>query len=74
MTEFLRFEEIRSEGKTKRFAVYSAHSGDHLAYVIWDCGWRRYVLDIPYRTKWSVECLAQAYKFIQKLMEERIKK
>jgi len=70
--QFLTFKDVSIEGqKTKRYAVFSTHNGDHLAYVVWDTGWRRYVLDVPYRTKWSVECLAQAYKFIQKLMNER---
>ncbi|MBI4029320.1 MAG: hypothetical protein HY376_03060 [Candidatus Blackburnbacteria bacterium] len=72
MSDFLNFKDIsKAEQKTKRFGVYSTHSGDYLGYIAWDGGWRRYVMNFDVQCKWSVECMAQCYKFMAKLMQER---
>ena len=69
MTDFLRFEEIETKGKTRAFKVISAHSNEQLGQICWRCGWRRYVMHFDSDCDWSVECMAQCYKFIQKLMD-----
>lgn len=72
--DFLKFVDISDpKNKTKKFEIVSTHSGDYLAYIAWDCGWRRYVINFDASTKWSVECLRQAYKFVAQLMQDRNK-
>jgi len=71
MSIFLRFEQVKTSGKTKRFNVYSDHTDDYLGYVAWDNGWRRYIMNFEKDCKWSVECMAECYKFVAKLMRER---
>mgnify|MGYP001559393449 CR=1 FL=1 len=75
MTDFLKFEEYfqPKDRKTKMFKVVSAHSGDYLGLIYWRNGWRRYVMSFESQTDWSIECMAQCYKFVQKLMDERKK-
>ena len=68
---FLNFVEIETYGKTKTFAVYSVHTSDLLGRIIWRNGWRRYVMRFDADCDWSVECLAECYKFIAKLMQDR---
>ena len=71
MGNFLRFEEVKTSGKTRKFNVYSEHSDDYLGQICWRNGWRRYVMSFEERTDWSVECMAECYKFVAKLMQER---
>lgn len=72
MKEYLMFRELNYKGKTKKFAVVSKNNQDDIiAKILWDCGWRRYILDADEKTKWSSECLKQITNFIDKLMEER---
>ena len=47
------------------------HSGDVLGEIYWRSGWRRYVMHFETDCDWSIECMAQCYKFIQKLMQDR---
>jgi len=73
MTDFLNFEEVAviPARKTKYFEVSSTHSGDILGHIEWDTGWRRYVMVFDQECKWSIECMAQCYKFVAKLMQDR---
>jgi hypothetical protein len=79
MTDFLIFTEIPVEGKTKQFDVRSVHTNESLGTITeqhdgqihWRNGWRRYIMHFDKDCDWSVECMSQCYKFIQKLMEER---
>ena len=72
MTDFLEFKDVSiPTQKTKRYEVYSAHDGSYLGYIYWRTGWRRYVMHFDNECDWSIECMAQCYKFTQKLMEER---
>lgn len=70
--KFLLFKQInRPQIKTKVFYVYSTHSNVYLGSISWDTGWRRYTMNFEEDTKWSIECMAECYKFIAKLMQER---
>lgn len=70
--KFLLFKQIdRPQIKTKVFYVYSVHSNVYLGSISWDAGWRRYTMNFEEDTKWSIECIAECYKFITKLMQER---
>lgn len=74
MVSFLRFEDVSRDGqRTKRFNVLSAHDNYHLGCIFWRCGWRRYVMHFDKDCDWSIECLAECYKFIAKLMQDRVK-
>jgi hypothetical protein len=73
MTQFLKFTEVPAEGKTKIFSVYSTHDTSYLGYVYWNTGWRRYVMHFDSGCDWSIECMAECYKFVGKLMQDRNK-
>lgn len=68
---FLIFKEVPTKGKTKMFLVHSAHSNDFLGRIIWRNGWRRYVMSFEADCDWSIECMAECYKFVAKLMQDR---
>ena len=78
-TSFLKFEELPATGKTKRFEVRSVHTDETLGTIIelhdgevrWRNDWRRYIMHFDRDCDWSIECMAQCYKFAQKLMEDR---
>lgn len=70
---FLTFVETTQTGKTRKYDVFSTHSGDILGHIHWRSGWRRYVMSFDKDCDWSVECMAECYKFVQKLMEDRNK-
>ena len=70
MDKFLKIEELRQEGKTRKFAVYSAHTMDNLGVVYWRPGWRRYVMH-HLEADWSCECEREMYCFLMKLMQDR---
>ena len=71
MKQFLRFEQLPTKGKTKKFEVYSMHSGDYLGQIRWEGGWRHYVMDFCSECIWSFACLKQLSDFIQFLEDER---
>lgn len=72
MKEYLMFRELEYIGKTKKYAVVRKDNQDDiLATILWNCGWRQYVLEIDERTDWSSGCLKQIYNFIDLLMEDR---
>lgn len=71
MTQFLNFILQKSTGKTERFTVVSAHTDEELGEILWRNGWRRYVMRFDKDCDWSLECMAECYKFIAKLMQER---
>lgn len=74
MAEFLKFKDVSDiTQKTKKFEVFSVHDGSYLGHIYWRNGWRRYVMHFDYDCDWSVECMAQCYKFIAKLMQDRNK-
>jgi len=80
-TDFLRFEELETKGVTQLFKVIGVHTDEPLGTITetddgqikWRNGWRRYIMHFDRDCDWSVECLAQCYKFIQQLMQERKK-
>jgi len=75
MVDFLRFdEEPHSLMKTKIVNVFSAHDDAYLGRIYWRPGWRRYVMHFDEGCDWSVECMAQCYKYIQELMNDRKKR
>lgn len=71
MKELLRFEELKQEGKTKRFHVYSTHSGDYLGLIHWRPGWRCYVMSYADNIDMSLGCNKQLNDFMEKLEQER---
>ena len=57
--QLLKFKEIKTKGKTKRFKVYSTHSNECLGEIHWRSGWRCYVMSyddnidiVISRSKW----------------------
>lgn len=69
-TKFLNFIEISDTGKTKLIGVGN-NSGEKLAYIKWDAGWRRYVF-LPFKdTQYDVSCLNEISEFITSLMNAR---
>lgn len=69
-TKFLNFVEISDTGKTKLIGVGN-NSGQKLAYIKWDTGWRRYVF-LPFKeTQYDVTCLSEISAFITDLMNQR---
>ena len=71
MKDFLRFEQLETTGKTKKFNVYSTHSDDFLGIIRWQNGWRHYVMDFDRECIWSLACIKQLHDFLEKLEEER---
>jgi hypothetical protein len=77
--DFLTFTKIPFDGKTEKYDVRSVHTDESLGTVTeqddgliqWRNGWRRYVMHFDGGCDWSIECMAQCYKFIQQLMNER---
>lgn len=70
----LRFVEIESEGKTKKFNVFSNHSNDYLGTIHWRSGWRCYVMSYDDFIDMSLSCEKELVAFMQELEEERKKK
>jgi hypothetical protein len=74
---FLKFEEMilpkNAKMKTKVFRVSSLHDGSYLGQVYWRNGWRRYIMHFDNDCDWSIECMAECYKFCQLLMQNRSK-
>ena len=70
MTLLTFIEQIRT-GRTKKFSVYNASSGDYLGTLAWRTGWRRYVMSFETDSDWSSECMDECSEFIKKLMAER---
>lgn len=72
MNKFLNFEDVSVIGqKTKKYNITSSHDGSYLGYIYWRNGWRRYVMHFSNDCDWSIECMAECYKFIAKLMQDR---
>ena len=70
----LRFTELESSPKTKRFAVESLHDGTQLGVIHWWSRWRCYCFFPDQETVWSWDCLKECSEFIQMLMEARKKR
>lgn len=73
MKQLLRFEELEQTGKTKRFKVYSNHSGDFLGIVRWMPTWRCYVMDYG-NIVMSLGCNKELDALMEKLELERKQK
>ena len=71
MKQLLRFEEISTVSKTKRFKVYSTHSNDYLGLIHWRRGWRCYVMSYENNVDMSLFCNRELNDFIEKLEKER---
>jgi len=79
MTDFLKFIELPQTGRTQRFEVRSVHTDEvlgtveekHDGAIQWRNGWRHYVMHFDRDCDWSIECMAQCYKFVAKLMQDR---
>ena len=71
MKELLRFEKLKQEGKTKRYDMYSNHSGDFLGFIHWRSGWRCYVISYGNGIDMSLSCNKELNKFMEQLEEER---
>jgi len=69
--ELLKFKEIPFKGKTKKFRVYSGHSGDFLGVIKWKPSWRCYVMDYG-DVEMSVSCNEVLNKFIKNISQERL--
>ena len=76
MKQLLRFEELEQTGKTKRFNVYSTHSGDFLGLIHWRSGWRCYVISYSEEDMidMSLSCIMELNNFMGKLEQERKEK
>ena len=70
-TKYLKFEQLHSEGKTKRIAVLSRRHGDMLAGIRWYGPWRQYTVEPAPYTVWNKECLREVAEFLEGLMAER---
>lgn len=75
MKTMLRFEEIETTGKTKKFNVYSTHSEDFLGVIHWRSGWRCYVISYSEQDAidMSLSCNKELNNFMEELEKERIK-
>jgi len=71
--QLLRFEELEQTGKTKRFNVYSTHSGDYLGWIHWRSSWRCYVMSYANEIDMSLSCNKELNEFMQRLEDERKK-
>lgn len=72
MKQLLNFEEVKIEGnKTRRFNVFSNHSGDFLGVIHWRPGWRCYVMSYAPDIDMSFSCDDELNKFGHELEEER---
>jgi len=74
MKELLRFDEIKTEGKTKKYEVYSNHSAELLGVISWRNGWRCYVISYADGIDMSLSCNKELNNFMEKLENERKEK
>jgi len=70
MSEYLEFNQIPYEGKTKRFNVVSKLHGDILGRISWYGAWRQYTFSPTYPTVWNNTCLKDIINFLEQLMKE----
>lgn len=66
-SEYLKFIEIPTGQKTKRWKIFSKSSGDWLGSIKWYGAWRQYCFftDTDNLTIWNKGCLADIQKFIE---------
>jgi hypothetical protein len=71
----LRYVNRSFDGrKTLIFEVFSLYSGEELGLISWCFGWRQYVFEPYYDTRWSWDCLEELSNFILDLNTEHKKK
>ena len=72
MKQYLEFNELETERKTKVFEIRNKETQDYLGDIAWDTGWRQYVFiqRIDEQIKMSRGCLIQLGEFLNELMEE----
>jgi len=68
--KFIQFIELPQTGKTKIFRVENI-GGLELGIIKWECGWRRYVLNINNSMIFDSGCLKEVVCFLDKLMSDR---
>lgn len=71
MSEYLRFDDLFSTGKTRIVAVVSAKHGFQLGQIRWYGRWRQYVLFPDEATVFNPECLREIAEYIRSMMKER---
>ena len=70
--EWLEFNKLEVERKTKVFEVRNIKTDFFLGTIEWDGAWRQYVFSPTAKPcKFSKGCLKEIFDFINELMEER---
>jgi len=68
----LQFIEVEvGEKKTKQFEVQSLYDSSQLGNIHWYGGWRQYVFEPSFETRWSWDCLKELSEFIKMIMDAR---
>lgn len=71
MRKLLKFKEHKQRGSTKKFDVFSNHSGVYIGTIHWRFGWRCYVISYANDVDMSRSCNKELNKFMEKLEKER---
>jgi len=70
--DWLEFNELEIERKTKVFEVRNKQTDFFLGTIEWDTAWRQYIFTPTGEpSKLARSCLKEIYDFIEGLMEER---
>lgn len=71
MSEYIKFKDLRYEGKTVRFAVVNVKQDIAIGTVRWYGAWRKYCFFPDIGMVFDTTCLNAISEFIQQLMENR---
>ncbi len=70
-TEYLKFTEVQTAGKTQSWKVCNKRYGDELGIIRWYGAWRQYCYYPTVQAVYSAGCLEDIAAFIKKEMEKR---
>jgi hypothetical protein len=71
MSEFVRFDETDSSGKTRRWEVVPVRGGTSLGVVKWYSPWRRYTFFPITGSLFDAACLDNIRTFLTEQMTKR---
>jgi hypothetical protein len=65
--KYIHIEETESKPKTKVYTIYNIKTGNVLGEILWDCGWRRYIVTYVENCKFDLFCTLDIADFLKRL-------
>lgn len=71
--EYLEFREVPWSGKTKRIRVMAVLGKNELGKIQYYPGWRSYIFEPSFPTRWSAGCLQKVQDVLNQLNGKKTK-